>query len=71
MDWVGFSFEASTKSGLNAKCRTWKEGNIRIQGFIDRVEVKGAKTWKSRAGEPLLNTQRACDLVSNAASPVY
>lgn len=72
MDWVQFSFEAPTRAELNSQCRRWKDANIRIQGFLDRLEVKGAKTWKDSAGRPMtLNTAHACDLVANAASPVY
>lgn len=67
MDWTGFAFEAPTREAVNEQCRAWKEANIRLQGFVLRVGITGGPTHSA----VMWNTQRACEAVTQAASPVY
>lgn len=66
MDHTGFTFEAPTREGLNAKCRAWKEADIRLQGFIMRLAIKGGPTRTD-----MMNTDKACNAVTEAATPLY
>lgn len=66
MDRVPFAFEADTREAVEQKCRVWKEGNIRIQGYVMRVAVKGRP---EEAG--MLATDAACRLVAEGATPLY
>ena len=66
MDNTHFTFEAPTKEAVNAQCRTWKESDIRLQGFIMRLSIKGG-----RSRSDMLNTDKACNAVTEAASPLY
>ncbi len=66
MDHTGFSFEAPTREGIRAKCRTWKEADIRLQGFIMRLAIKGGPTRTD-----MMNTDKACNAVTDGAAPLY
>lgn len=66
MDFRAFSFEAATRDELGAKCRKWKEDDIRTQGFIMRLAITGGRTRRD-----LLNTEGACAAVVEGATPLF
>ena len=66
MDGRRFTFEEATRDAVNAKCRTWKEADIKTQGFIMRLAITGG-----RVRSDMLNTDKACNAVTEAATPLY
>lgn len=66
IDHVGFTFEEPTREAVYEKCVAWKEGNIRIQGFVTRVAIKGGATRTD-----MLRTDAACNAVKDGAAAVY
>lgn len=67
MERTPFAFEAPTREALRDQCRAWKEADIRLQGFVMRVGIKGGPIY----GDVMWNTQRACEAVTAAAEPVH
>jgi hypothetical protein len=65
MEWRTFSLEAPTRAELNARCRAWKDQDIKTQGGVTRLNVGG------RVRDELLNSEQACNAVAEAATPLY